>query len=141
MLLLKLFTPTRLQVNKKNSKEVKEFMRACIETNSVQVAYLQGTVIFQKSEMFPLLLELIKQRNIWSINLGELKFSIDQMTQLKNALKESIVSFMFYECDSLPHLKDELRGIIRNNRSYNTKWKLSSDETQNEIIKQVEKNW
>ena len=129
-------------MTKTSSSAVEHFLRACIDTKSVQVAFLQGAVPLQTNLiLFQLLLSLITQTKIWSINLGELTFSPKQMDSLKKALADSMVSFMFYECDKQLELKRPLQNIIRTNRGTHEMWKISSDATQNNVIKHSQKNW
>ena len=52
----------------------------------------------EKQNSFEQLLSLLQRKTIWSINLGELRFSWEQLEQLEEALKDSYVTHMFYEC-------------------------------------------
>jgi hypothetical protein len=62
------------------------------------VVFLQGAKPLEKKDMFEQLLRMLRRKTIWSINLGELRFSWDQLEQLEEALKDSFVTHMFYEC-------------------------------------------
>ena len=51
----------------------------------VQVAFMQGMLPLQQDDLFPRLLDFIQQCPIWSVNLGELRFSEDQCSRCANA--------------------------------------------------------
>ena len=80
----------------------------------VQVAFLQGMVPLQHDDLFPRLLDLIAQCPVWSLNLGELRFSEEQCAKLADALRLSGVTHLFYECTVAGQWKevraDRMRG-------------------------------
>ena len=89
----------------------------------VQVAFLQGMVPLQHDDLFPRLLDLIAQCPVWSLNLGELRFSEEQCQELSKSLRRSGVTHMFYECTVAGQWKDVYRSIIRDNRSKHGRWR------------------
>ena len=59
-----------------------------------QVAFFQGTVPLESDILFPRLLHFLEHCPVWSINLGELRFSEEQCTKLAETLKLSGVTHM-----------------------------------------------
>eukprot|EP00937_MAST-01D_sp_MAST-1D-sp2_P001235 g1235.t1 len=139
---------------------------------AVQVAFLQGALPFQSSEAcFEQLLQLLRGRDaevdaalpaagtvpgspgrraasyvssVWSVNLGELKFSEAQLDRLCAALRHPRcgVTHLFFECTNLPDgRKAEMRGIIRDNRGKHDRWRLGSNEAQNAVVFSCRKCW
>ena len=118
-------------------------MTRMINARCVQVAFLQGTTLFEKPEFFSMLCTFIVQCDVWSINLGEINLSRDKLDILLEKIKGSHVSFMFYECKFLPRnmkRKSFFKAIIANRKKHR-RWIFSHDENQNAIIKAAEKNW
>ena len=78
---------------------------------------------------------------VWSINLGELRFSEEQCSKLADALRLSGVTHMFYECTVAGDWKDTFRNIIRNNRAKHGFWRLGPDAEQNRVVLAAVKSW
>jgi hypothetical protein len=156
-------------VNKINDVEFGLLMGYMLK-KPVEVVFLQGAKPLEKNkEMFEKFLTLLRRKTIWSINLGELRFSSEQLEQLEEALEDSWVTHMFYECTvagpwkvsragctpscTLSRLflqvsralglfpQDVYRAIIRDNRSKHSKWRLGSDHAGNHMLLQSVKNW
>lgn len=85
-------------IDKKDARHV-EFLLQMIMVHgtSVQVVFLQGAVPLQTPRLFSALCELLRTCPIWSVNLGELRFSAEQLELLAATLRESGVTHMFYE--------------------------------------------
>ena len=99
----------------------------------VQVAYFQGCTSLAKERPFTLLLELLQLGTIWSANLGEISFTVDQTKRLAEALVSSSVGFMFYECNA-GALKERFQAILRANRKKaSCRYIMGDDEDQNEV--------
>ena len=107
----------------------------------IQVAFLQGTVPFESDVLFPRLLDMLTLLPMWSVNLGELRFSEEQCARLAEALRASGVTHMFYECTVAGSWKDEFREIIRENRQKHGFWKFGPDAEQNRVILSAVKSW
>ena len=85
-------------IDKKDAKQVKLLLEELLAHElPVQVVFLQGAVPLQTMPLFKLLCQMLRQLPIWSINLGELRFSAEQSRELEKVLRESIVTHMFYE--------------------------------------------
>ena len=63
-----------------------------------------------KPWLFAALCDLLRKCPVWSINLGELRFSEEQCVRLGATLAASGVTHMFYECTVAGRWKDEFRG-------------------------------
>ena len=72
-----------------------------------QVAFLQGMVPLQDDALFPRLVDLLSVCPVWSLNLGELRFSESQCSKLADALRTSGVTHLFYECTVAGQWKEE----------------------------------
>ena len=123
-----------------------------------------------EEENFALLISLLAPKApgpLWSLNLGEIPFSVPQMIRIREALAmpNSTITHLFME--PLPHAyplqapnseagreaqaevetekgnpwKNVLRALLRINRKKHTRFLLSPDELQNRIIKQVCNMW
>jgi hypothetical protein len=134
-----------LQVTKSCRQQLFHLLVHILRADCVEVAYFQGTKLFETPYFFRLLCTFIRQCRVWSINLGEIQFSSPQLEALASAIENSRVSFMFYECNHLPRkpvdMKRRFRNIIRANRSKHSRWKFSLDRDLNETIMSSEKNW
>uniref|UniRef100_A0A7S3K128 Uncharacterized protein n=1 Tax=Aureoumbra lagunensis TaxID=44058 RepID=A0A7S3K128_9STRA len=106
---------------------------------------------------------------LWSLNIGEIRFSSQQLIRLADSLAESEITHMFYECNNLfasafsPQAqfqspaaleaarnarkgrdgwKDTFRNIIRTNRKKHDLYLFKDHRPkQNAIIHQAVKNW
>ena len=78
---------------------------------------------------------------VWSINLGEIRFSEEQCSRLADALRLSGVTHMFYECTVAGDWKETFRAIIRNNRAKHGFWRLGPDAEQNRVVLAAVKSW
>lgn len=132
-----------MQINKQTQCELFNLMTRMCTLRCVQVAYMQGATQLTECEyLFGLLCKIIANGVLWSINLGEIKFSPHQYSQLLQAIGCSEVTHMFLECVYLPpRMKDHFRAALRTNRTKHSMWKLSGDTKQDSIIKSVHKNW
>ena len=66
-------------INKKDPQQVNYLLQRLLQHQSpVQVAFLQGAIPLQNPTVFPRLLEFLQQCPVWSVNLGELRFSEEQ---------------------------------------------------------------
>ena len=131
------------QIKKGDRCEVFNMMTRMCTLRCVQVAYLQGTTSLSECDyLFELLCNIIANGVLWSVNLGEIRFSTAQYQQLLQAIKRSDVTHMFLECTFLPEgMKAQFRDAIRANREKHSMWKLSGNPKQDSIIKDVDKNW
>jgi hypothetical protein len=68
-------------VNKTNKGEVADLFDYMLRY-PVQVLYAQGAKVLEQQDLFDQLLRLLRRRTVWSINLGELRFSSEQLTQV-----------------------------------------------------------
>ena len=127
-------------IDKRSRVQVKRLLWY-LNQNLVRVVYLQGATPLMGKELFLELLKLLRNKTVWSINLGELKFSAVQLEALEDALRDSFVTHMFYECTAAGLYKDSFRSIIRDNRTRHQMWKLSADPAANHRIRQSVKNW
>ena len=71
-----------------------------------QVAHLQGRTELMEEENFALLISLLAPKApgpLWSLNLGEIPFSVPQMIRIREALAmpNSTITHLFME--PLPH--------------------------------------
>lgn len=90
-------------IDKKDVRHVEMLLEELLRHQlPVQVVFLQGAVPLQLPRLFARLCELLLTLPIWSINLGELRFSADQCEELEKTLKRSLVTHMFYECARPP---------------------------------------
>ena len=129
-------------INKKKEIEVRYLLQELLRHRMpVQVAFLQGAVPLQSDSVFPRLLELLVQCPVWSINLGELRFSEEQCSKLADSLRLSGVTHMFYECTVAGQWKDVFRTIIRQNRAKHGLWRLGPDAEQNRVVLAAVKSW
>jgi hypothetical protein len=108
---------------------------------AAQVAFLQGMVPLQDDALFPRLHDLLTQCPVWSVNLGELRFSEAQCEKLAETLRASGVTHLFYECTVAGQWKEEFRDIIRINRAKHGMWRFGPDCEQNRVILAAVKNW
>ncbi|KAL1518540.1 hypothetical protein AB1Y20_002829 [Prymnesium parvum] len=128
--------------NKKDPLQVRFLLHRLIKQRvPVQVAFLQGALPLQQPDLFPRLLNFLTQCPVWSVNLGELRFSEAQCKQLAETLRKSGVTHMFYECTVAGQWKDIYRGIIRANRAKHGMWRLGPDAEQNKVVLAAVKNW
>ena len=129
-------------INKKDPQQVGFLLRQLLSLKvPVQVAFLQGTVPLQNDDLFTLLLEFLSACPVWSVNLGELRFSEVQCRRLSETLKTSGVTHMFYECTVAGTWKDIYRAIVRANRSKHGRWRFSPDCKQNQTVSAAVKSW
>lgn len=128
--------------NKKDPFQVRFLLQRLIKRRvPVQVAFLQGALPLQQPDIFPRLLNFLIQCPVWSVNLGELRFSESQCKQLAHTLRESGITHMFYECTVAGQWKDTYRSIIRANRSKHGMWRLGPDAEQNKVVLAAVKSW
>lgn len=128
--------------NKKDPMQVRRLLPTLIKQRvPVQVAFLQGTLPLQHRDLFPWLLAFLLQCPVWSVNLGELRFSEAQCRQLAQTLRYSGITHMFYECTVAGQWKEIFRSIIRTNRSKHGMWRLGPDDEQNKVVFAAVKNW
>ena len=73
----------------------------------IQVAFLQGMVPLMDDALFPRLIDVLSVCPVWSLNLGELRFSESQCERLADALRTSGVTHLFYECTVAGQWKEE----------------------------------
>lgn len=78
---------------------------------------------------------------VWSINLGELRFSEAQCELLAATLRDSWITHMFYECTVAGQWKDVFRSIIRVNRAKHGFYRLGPDAEQNRVVHAAVKSW
>ena len=129
-------------INKKDQTQVRYLLLELLRQKvPVQVAFLQGAVPLQTESIFPRLLQLLTTCPLWSINLGELRFSEEQCEKLAEALRQSGVTHMFYECTVAGQWKEEFRSIIRANRAKHALWRLGPDVEQNRVVLSAVKSW
>jgi hypothetical protein len=129
-------------INKKDQTQVRYLLTELLRQKvPVQVAFLQGAVPLQNEALFPRLLQLLTTCPVWSINLGEIRFSEEQCAKLAEALRQSGVTHMFYECTVAGQWKEEFRAIIRANRAKHGLWRLGPDAEQNRVILSAVKSW
>ena len=129
-------------INKKDPQHVAFlFQQLLIHRTPIQVAFLQGAVPLQQSQHFAKLGELLCSCPIWSVNLGELRFSEEQCADLSKSLRRSGVTHMFYECTVAGQWKETYRSTIRDNRWKHGLWRFGPDEEQNDVVRQSVKNW
>ena len=77
-------------INKKDPLQVRYLMERLLKYKMpVQVAFLQGMVPLQDDILFPRLLDFLTQCPVWSVNLGELRFSEAQCSRLAETLRVS----------------------------------------------------
>ena len=82
-------------INKKDPLQVGYLLqRLLLHQSPVQVAFLQGAIPLQNSATFARLLEFLEQCPVWSVNLGELRFSEEQCVRLAESLRKSGVTHM-----------------------------------------------
>ena len=118
---------------------------------AVQVAYLQGM-----RATFEVLTAFITRTGVWSLNLGEIRFTVDELTVLEECIKKSQVTHMFMQdetltdCDKdmrrrgwkIGRWKMRFRDAIRLNRKKHRRYLLAvGAEKQNAVIRQAKKNW
>jgi hypothetical protein len=128
-------------INKEDTAQVEIFLECILENRVVEIIYLYGPTPLQAGGMFEKLLLVLQKLTVWSINLGEIKFSASRLKEVQTALAQSNVTHMFYECMKGSQLKKELIGAIRENRKH-TKWKYSDDDdAHNNVVRNVVKNW
>ena len=128
--------------NKKDVHQVRLlFQRLLEEKVPVQVCFLQGAIPLQGDAAFAQLMRLLHECSVWSINLGELRFSEAQCAKLAETLKKSGVTHMFYECTVAGQWKETYRSTIRDNRWKHGLWRFGPDEEQNDVVRQSVKNW
>ena len=129
-------------INKKDPLQVRYLMMNLIRQRMpVQVAFLQGAVPLQNDDLFPRLLDLLTHCPVWSLNVGELRFSEAQCTRLADTLRLSGVTHLFYECTVAGPWKEVYRKIIRNNRQKHGFWRFGPDAEQNRVILAAVKSW
>lgn len=140
--------PAVLRLGELVAKEDAAAVRALFEgvlagsaRGTLQVAFLHGATPLQHAEDFPLLGRLLREASIWSVNLGEIRFSDEQCESLAESLRHSQVTHMFYECAYAGEWKTEFKQILTENRRKHDRWKLSDDATQNAVIFAAVKNW
>lgn len=129
-------------INKKDAQQVRYLMQRLIaQRMPIQVIFLQGVIPLQSEDLFPRLLELLAVCPIWSMNLGELRFSDEQCGRLAEALKTSGVTHLFYECTVAGQWKEVFRTAIRANRSKHGFYRLGPDSEQNRVVTSSIKSW
>ena len=129
-------------VNKKDPIQVRYLLHELIKQRMpVQVVFLQGTLPLEGDNLFPRLLELLSTCPVWSVNLGELRFSENQCSKLADTLRCSGVTHMFYECTVAGQWKETYREIIRANRAKHGFWRLGPDAEQNRVVLSAVKSW
>ena len=127
-------------IRKEEEFDVAIFLEHVLNNPHVEIIYLHGATPLEADRMFEKLMQVLLKPNVWSINLGELKFSASQLKRLQNAVAQSSVTHMFYECDGT-QLKDDLRDITRANRTKHSRWKYGDDHTHNKVVQDLDKNW
>jgi hypothetical protein len=128
--------------NKKDPMQVRFLLTRLIKHRvPVQVAFLQGSLPLQQGDQFPRLLQFLTVCPVWSVNLGELRFSEQQCQQLAETLRKSGVTHMFYECTVAGQWKETFRNLIRTNRQKHGMWRLGPDPEQNKVVLSAVKNW
>ena len=127
-------------IRKEEEFDVAIFLEHVLNNPHVEIIYLHGATPLEADRMFEKLMQVLLKPNVWSINLGELKFSASKLKRLQNAVAQSSVTHMFYECDGT-QLKTDLMSAIRENRKKHTMWKYSGDDTHNKAVEAVHKNW
>lgn len=129
-------------INKKDPMQVGKLMSELAKHQiPIQVAFLQGAIPLQTTSIFPRLLEFLLTCPVWSVNLGELRFSEEQCSKLAECLRKSGVTHMFYECTVAGGWKETYRGIIRDNRLKHARWRLGPVCSQNQLVLAAVKNW
>ena len=82
-------------INKKDPVQVGYLLQKLLQHRSpVQVAFLQGAIPLQNTNLFPRLLDFLQLCPVWSVNLGELRFSEEQCGKLAECLRQSGVTHM-----------------------------------------------
>ena len=129
-------------INKKDPMQVGRLVNELMKHQiPIQVAFLQGAIPLQTTAIFPRLLEFLLTCPVWSVNLGELRFSEEQCSKLAECLRKSGVTHMFYECTVAGGWKETYRGIIRDNRQKHARWRLGPVCSQNQLVLAAVKNW
>ena len=116
------------KIGKEKKFDVEVFLEYVLKNQSVEIVYLHGATPLLQEPLFEKLLQVLQKQTLWSLNLGELKFSKSQLERLKSSLELSCVTHMFYECDGT-QLKDVLRDITRANRTKHSRWKYTATTT------------
>jgi hypothetical protein len=128
------------KIGKEKKFDVEIFLEYVLKNQSVEIVYLHGATPLLQEPLFEKLLQVLQKQTLWSLNLGELKFSKSQLERLKSSLELSCVTHMFYECDGT-QLKDVMRDITRANRTKHSRWKYGDDHTHNKVVQDLNKNW
>ena len=77
-------------INKKDPMQVRRLMDELMKHQiPIQVAFLQGAIPLQTTAIFPRLLEFLLTCPVWSVNLGELRFSEVQCKELADTLRRA----------------------------------------------------
>lgn len=110
---------------------------------NVQILYA-NTEELEKDTSFRYLCELLENKTIWAVNLGEVRFSEKQCSQLTETVKNSNICFMFVDAilvgkEVVRRLKDIIRE--RRRKTEYAPWIFSNDEHQNFVISQCKNMW
>ena len=82
-------------INKKDAEQVRFVLQALLDHGTpIQVAFLQGAVPLQSPALFAKLEEFLCACPVWSLNLGELRFSDEQCRALGKTLERTGVTHM-----------------------------------------------
>lgn len=130
-------------IRKEDPGEVRQLLERVLAQcrGTLQVAFLQGATPLASAELFPLLERLLRETDVFSVNLGEIRLSDEQCGALAAALRDSHVTHMFYECAFAGEWKGTFKEVIAANRSKHARWQLSDDDAQNAVIYACTKNW
>ena len=129
-------------INKKEPVQVRYLLQQVLKQRTpIQVAFLQGVIPLQSDDLFPRLLDFLLRCPVWSVNLGELRFSEEQCVKLAAALREGGVTHMFYECTVAGSWKETFRTTIRDNRAKHGFYRLGPDAEQNRVVLAAIKSW
>lgn len=104
-------------------------MQILARERMVQVAYMQGSTAITDDDCFEDFVNWIKEGVVWGLNIGEIRFSEEQLQRMTEVLKNSNITHMFYECTFMtPKMKRQWRDIIRGNRRKHRRWSLEGGQ-------------
>jgi hypothetical protein len=110
-----------------------------LEQFQAQVAQLQGMRLHH-AQVFPKLLRLLRNGDVWALNLADAEFSRRQWNALLEAMRASQVCFLYAELHhpNSAELKSQFEEVLRENRAKHDRYlfKDGHDE-QNAVISAV----
>ena len=87
---------------------------------------------------------LIREGDVWAVNIGEAQFSVEQCEHLIRSVKSGNVAFMFVDSIFVgPTVVRILKDIIRERRraTRQAQWLISTDKVQNKVIMKCKNMW